>query len=139
MRNSARAPIAVGLLDLMIGVGFLLLALLATSGAPGALSRINQEPEDFWGLAFLAITCSAVGLSIIIVGWTLVRGAAPRWSSRLLVSRLSLCAAVIVALIAAVGFWPDDPGSGELRLLVLPAVILMISYLLLRRPQISRP
>jgi hypothetical protein len=117
----------------MIGLVILLLALLAASSSPGALSRIDQEPEDFWGLISLAIACLVVGASVILVGVSLVWRGSPRWASPLLVSRLSLFAAVFMALIAAVGFWPDDPGSRELRLLLAPAVMLMISHLLLRR------
>ena len=135
MSGSSRAPRAVGWLDLLIGVVFVFLGLLAVSSTPGALARLGQEPEDFWGLVFLSIACCAVGAVVILVGWTLVRGGSPPWGSPILVSRLSLLAAVVLALAAAVGFWPDDPGSGELRLLVVPAAILMISYLLLRRPR----
>jgi len=130
--SSSGAPRAIGWLDVMVGVLFLLLGLLALSSAPGAFARLAKEPEDFWGLVFLSIACAAVGAVVILVGWTLVRGSPPRGSPTL-VSRLSLLVAVIVALAAAVGFWPDDPGSGELRLLVVPAAILAISHLLLRR------
>lgn len=132
MSSSSGAPRAIGWLDLLVGGVFLLLGLLALSSAPGAFARLGQEPEDFWGLVFLSIACSAVGAVVILIGWTLVRGSPPR-GSPVLVSRLSLLVAVIVALAAAVGFWPDDPASGELRLLVVPAVILVISHLLLRR------
>lgn len=134
MSSSSGVPRAIGWIDLLIGVVFLLLGLLAPSSAPGAFASLGQEPEDFWGLVFLSIACSAVGAVVILVGWTLVRGSPPR-GSPVLVSRLSLLVAVIVALAAAVGFWPDDPGSGELRLLMVPALILMISHLLLRRSQ----
>lgn len=132
MNSSSRARRAIGWLDMLIGVVFLLLGLLAVSSAPGAFARLDQEPEDFWGLLFLSIACWAVGAVVILVGRTLVRGSSPGWSSPVLVSRLSLLAAVILALTAVVGFWPEDPGSGELRLLVVPAVILMVSHLLLR-------
>ena len=133
MSSASRAPQAVGLVDLLIGVVFLLLGLVAASSAPGAFGRLGQEPEDFWGLVFLSIACSAVGAAVILVGWTLVRGSSARFRSPVMVSRLSLLVSVILALTAAVGFWPEDPGSGELRLLVVPAAILLVSHLLLRR------
>lgn len=133
MSRSWRAPKTIGWLDVLIGVVFLLLGLLAVSCAPGAFDRLGQEPEDFWGLIFLSMACWGIGAGAILIGWTLVRGNPPRWASPGLVSRLSLVGAAIVALTAAVGFWPDDPGSGELRFLVVPAAILLISHLLLRR------
>lgn len=133
MSGSSRAPRAIGWLDVLLGVVFLLLGLLAVSSAPGALARVDQEPEDFWGLVFLSFACWTVGAAVILVGATLVRGSATRWGSPVLVSRLSLLAGVVLGLTAVVGFWPEDPGSGELRLLLVPAAILMISHLFLRR------
>jgi len=130
--RSSRALKTIGWLDAMIGVVFLLLGLLAVSSAPGSFTRMGDEPEDFWGLIFLSMACWGVGAGAILTGSTLVRGSPLRWASRGLVSRLNLVGAVIVALTAAVGFWPDDPGSGELRLLVAPAAILLISHLILR-------
>ena len=46
---------------------------------------------------------------------------------------LSLGAVIMLAILAIVGFLPDDPGSNALRLLLVPAALFGASYALLRR------
>ena len=124
----------VGSLDLLLGALFVFLAGLALSGSPDAFERLSAEPEDFWGLLFLAVLCAAIGAVAVLVGLTLIRGDRVLGRiSRRAVSMLTLGVVAVMVLLAIVGFLPDDPGSNELRLLLLPAAVLGASYILLRR------
>lgn len=123
----------LGSLDLLLGILFGVLALAALSGVPTAFDRLAEESEDFYGLLFLFVASVAVGGAAALVGWVLVRR---RFFWRISFDKaasLSAALSVVLVLVSLVGFWPDDPASRELRLLLLPAALLGASFFLLRR------
>lgn len=123
----------LGSLDLLLGVLFGVLAVTALSGVPAAFDHLAEEPEDFYGLLFLFIASAAIGAAAAVVGWVLVRG---RFFWRLSfekVAPMSGALSVVLVLVSLIGFWPDDPASRELRLLLIPAALLGASFFLLRR------
>jgi hypothetical protein len=122
----------VGALDLVFGVVFVVLGLAALSGTPATLARLGEEPEDFYGLLFLFVASAGVGVATAIVGSVLIRG---RRFWKVSVARAALVSAgamVLLILASVIGFWPNDPGSAEVRLLLIPAGLLAVSCLLLR-------
>lgn len=123
----------LGFLDLLLGVVFAVLALASLSGVPTAFGRLAEEPEDFYGLLFLFAASATIGAAAAVVGWVLVRR---RFVWRISFGRaasLSAALSVVLVLVSLIGFWPDDPASRELRLLLLPAALLGASFFLLRR------
>lgn len=124
---------AIGWLDMLLGAFFLFLGIVALGGSPAAWQNLAAEPEDFYGLLFLSLLCAGIGTAAILVGWVLVRGGIVWKISPTIASGLCAMGVALLLVVSIMGFWPNDPGSGELRLLLVPAVPLGISCLLLRR------
>lgn len=129
----------LGSLDLLLGVLFGVLALVALSGVPAAFERLEKEPEDFYGLLFLFGTSAVIGAAAALVGWVLVRRRFFWIVSINKAAALSAALSVALVLASLLGFSPDDPASRELRLLLLPAALFGASFLLLRRIHKQQP
>jgi hypothetical protein len=123
----------LGYFDLLFGAVFGILALVALSGVPSAFSRISEEPEDFYGLLFLAAASLAVAAASVLVGCMLLRHKSLWKISFSSAALVSIVVSIVLVLASLIGFWPNDPSSIEFRFLLLPAVLLGASFFLLRR------
>jgi hypothetical protein len=123
----------VGSLDMFLGGIFVLLGIIAIGSTPAAWRNVAAEPEDFYGLLLLFVLCIGIGAVAFLVGWVLVRGKVVWKLSPNGASILSGLVGALLLLVAALGFFPDETGSSELRLLLLAAIPLATSCVLLRR------
>jgi hypothetical protein len=124
--------------DIVVGVLFQFVGVVALSGAETAADRFSREPEDMLAVLLIFFVAVSVGAGFQAVGMVLWRGRSVwRVSIRSAVS-LSAGLCVILVLLSLVGFWPNDPTSTELRLLLGPAVLVGASFFSLSRRHLTR-
>lgn len=123
----------LGGLELGIGIVFLVFSLWTLSGVPGAIERLSQEPEDLYGLIFTFILCLSVGGVAAATGLIILRKK-PLWQfSSKKIAVLNVLGVLLLSALALVGLLFNDPGSKELVLLFIPAVIMATSYSFIKR------
>jgi hypothetical protein len=124
---------AIGIADVVFAVLFLVLAGFAALGIPGALERFGEEREDFILAVTLGTLAAAIGALSLLGGLALIRGRSVGPMSLRVLSSGCIAGAVVLVAISLLAFWSGDPSSLEIRHLWLPAVVLGVSALLLRR------
>jgi hypothetical protein len=123
----------LGSLDIFVGGIFILLGMIAIGSTPAAWENVAAEPEDFYGLLLLFVLCLGIGAIALLIGWVLVLGRIVWKVSPKCAGMLSAVVFAVLLLVAMLGFSPDEAGSSELRLLLIPAVPFAISFFLLWR------
>jgi hypothetical protein len=128
----------LGAVDVLVGVLFQFIGLVALSGAQTAAERFSREPEDLLAVVVIFFVAVSVGAGLQGIGLVLWRGKSVWLLSVRSAASLSAGLCLILVLLSLVGFWPNDPTSTELRLLLAPATLLAASFALLRRRQLTR-
>lgn len=123
----------IGWVDVLFGGLFVVLGGIAIAHAPAAWRNFGAEPEDFYASLLFFVVLVALGGFALIAGTLLIRVEGFRKISFWTASTLSAISAALLALLGAFGTWIDEVGVGELRLLLIPAGLLAISSVRLRR------
>jgi peptidoglycan/LPS O-acetylase OafA/YrhL len=127
----------IGFLDLCLGGLAVITALVAAVAVPAASQRSSVEPEELYALMIVFVLAAVVGSAGVSAGQRLLRGARDRQQT-VWAGRLSLIAAILLVAASVIGFVDEQPSSYELRYLLLPAAIFVLSAHLLREPSRMR-
>ena len=123
----------IGFLDLCLGGLAVIAALVAAVAVPAASQRSSVEPEELYALMIVFVLAAVVGSAGVSAGQRLLRGARDGQQT-VWAGRLSLIAAILLVAASVIGFVDEQPSSYELRYLLLPAAIFVLSAHLLREP-----
>lgn len=124
----------IGYLDIVLAVPFLIAALLSLWGAVDTWERLAVEPEDFQISLILFGVSTWVGISALLAGRVLIRGAAVGRLSATRAFGISVVALLMLVLSFAIGLADEDPASRALLSLLIPAVMLFaVTCFLLRQ------
>lgn len=94
---------------------------------PEARAELSTEPEDFWLALFLMLFSLFAAVTFALAGWGLVR------RHRLeAAATASWLGCVIFSGVAVLGIAHGEPGSAELVWASVPALLLLVSAVLLR-------
>ncbi|HEY8469412.1 MAG TPA: hypothetical protein VIL18_07210 [Longimicrobiales bacterium] len=126
------ASFIVGAIDLLLAIIAGLAAVATALFLPGAREELSTEPEDFWLVLFLMLLSLFAAVSFTLAGWGLVRrhrlkAAAPA----------SWLGCVVFSAVAVLGIAHGEPGSAELAWSSIPALLLLVSAVLLRVGQLE--
>ncbi len=125
--------IASALIDLVLGLILMWLAGLAMMDMPAAVARYSQEREDLWILSTLVPRLLFVGSAAALAGLVLLRGRGFARISARTTSGVVLAGGLVLLPAASLGFIvAGDPSTAELRLMLIPAGVLVWSYVLMR-------
>lgn len=127
----------LGALTALIGISLLAGAVESLAAMPAALQRVGREPEDFYGLLFLAAVAALFSAATLAVGWILVRRRPLARFSPEAAAGVSIAIAAVFIAVAGVGYLSNKSSAVELRFLPIPALVLLVSAYLLRRVPLS--
>jgi hypothetical protein len=124
--------VALGSFDLVLGLIFLVLALICLVALPARYAQMEREPEDVVILCFLGGVSVAAAAACARLGLYLVRQRQMKIASH----PITLLVASAVGLLFVGGFAlemirPGDPSLIGFRFLLIPAAILFLSQVLL--------
>lgn len=117
----------LGTINSVLGILFLGISAVAIRAIPNAFARYEREPEDLTILGLILAVCLFVGIVVMFTGVIMLAGHERRWFQGRWASRLLLSCVLLLFSIAGIGFASNKVSSIELRLAVVPAVVVALS------------
>ena len=130
-----------GKVDVILGLIFLGIAVVMLAHVPGAVERYDREPEDLIiGLGILFPLSAFLGVTALLAGVILLRERDNFLISARTATWLLITSVVILVALSGISFMPTRSGvnSTELRLLLIPALVLAWSSYVMRRASNDR-
>ena len=132
MKRSAVSLLS-GCVNLLLAATCLILLMLVLWAFPGAISGYSSEPEDLYLLACFVPLLASLGMVALLGGLTLLWPHIPLRIGAEQIARTTLAAALLLLMVSLGGFVVDGPGSEDLCLLMVPSLVLGLSYFSIRR------